>query len=75
MLQHVEADEIGLVEMLIGHGLLDRADADRLHRIEAGGRADAGGDDRPPGPWRHAVTSPAGPLCYRGPTQSGRPRP
>lgn len=31
----VEADEIGLVEMLIDHGLLDRADAEDLPRIEA----------------------------------------
>jgi hypothetical protein len=30
----IEADEIGLVEMLIGHGLLDRADAEHLHAVE-----------------------------------------
>jgi hypothetical protein len=35
VLQHVEADEIGLTEMLINHGLLDRADAEHLHKIEA----------------------------------------
>jgi hypothetical protein len=35
VLQHVEVDEIGLVEMLISHGLLDRGDAERLHKIEA----------------------------------------